>query len=290
LTRQIDLHTHTTASDGSLTPAELIAEAQQARLKAISITDHDTFAGYDEVVRLPQPDGLRIVCGVELSVRPPKESDPNNGALHLLGYFPKTLPSPSFRQWLGVLQDARRDRNRRLSQRLAELGMEIPLSEVEQLGRSIAGRAHFDLLMLRKRYIASYEDAFTRYLGERGVAYVHRQDPPVEEAIERIREAGGVSSLAHPVRIPTQDHAAEERLIARLAGSGLQAIEAHHSDHEPEDVARYLRLAEIHGLAVSAGSDFHGQVKPEVKVGSGRNGNLSVSLEVLERLREAARL
>ena len=260
----IDLHSHTTESDGTLTPAELIAAAADARLKALAITDHDTFAGYEQAIPYAAAAGVNLICGIELSTKM------NTGArrtVHLLGYFLNAAPSADFRQWLQRMQESRRDRNRRLALKLQSMGMDVRIEEVEALGRSMAGRPHFSRIMVSKGYVPNYRAAFDRYLDESAPGYVDRDEPSLEEGIRRIREAGGITSIAHPIRLNLSP-ADEESLVARMAGEGLTALEAYHSDHGPADIERYLELARKHGLKVTGGSDFHGDNKPNVKLGS----------------------
>ena len=277
----IDLHSHTTESDGTFTPAELIEAAHRARLEALAITDHDTIAGYEEAKPLAQSAGVPLYCGIELST---KVEPGDRRPVHLLGYFLHADPPQGFRDWLNRLAESRRDRNRRLASSLQSMGMDVRLEEVEALGKRMAGRPHFARIMQKKGYVSNYREAFDRYLDEEAPAYVDRKEPLLAEAIERLRKAGGVSSLAHPVRLNLRDAAAEEALIAKLAGEGLTAIEAFHSDHSPADMDRYLGLARKYGLKVSGGSDFHGDNKPEVRLGVGP-GTLNIPLSVFTELR-----
>lgn len=277
----IDLHSHTTESDGTFTPAELIDAACRARLEALAITDHDTIAGYEEAKPLAQTAEVPLYCGIELST---KVEPGDRRPVHLLGYFLHAEPPQSFRDWLNRLAESRRDRNRRLATRLQSLGMDVRLEEVEALGKRMAGRPHFARIMQRKGYVSNYREAFDRYLDEEAPAYVDREEPLLAEAIERLRTAGGVSSLAHPIRL-NLPNAAEERLIAKLAGQGLTAIEAFHSDHSRADMDRYVALARKYGLKVSGGSDFHGDNKPEVRLGVGP-GTLNIPLSVLTGLQD----
>jgi predicted metal-dependent phosphoesterase TrpH len=260
----IDLHSHTNESDGTYTPAELVNAAVAMRLDALAITDHDTLAGYRIAEPLAAAAGLRLICGIELST---KVHVPFRKTVHLLGYFFGGKPSTGFQEWLGDMQAARRDRNRRLAQRLQSLGMDIRIEEVEALGRSLAGRPHFARLMIQKGYVPTSSEAFRLYLDESAPGYVDREEPTLDEGIRRIKDAGGVTSLAHPIRLGKRDIAEEEELIAGFALYGLDAIEAYHSDHGPADVRRYLSYAQKYGLRVTGGSDFHGGNKPSVRLG-----------------------
>lgn len=279
----IDLHSHSTESDGSYSPAELVNAAQQAGLEALAITDHDTFAGFEQAVPLARAAGLDLVCGIELST---KIHHPVKRTVHLLAYFVNGGPAPEFRDWILGLQSARRDRNKRLAARLQSMGVDIKLEEVEAIGRRMAGRPHFARLMVEKGYCANTRAAFDNYLDEAAPGYVDRDEPTLADAIQRTRQAGGISSLAHPVRLGKHDRHEEEKLIAFMCQDGLQAIEVFHSDHDAGDVQRYLQIARKFGLKITGGSDFHGENKPSVSLGTGIDGNLHVPLSVLDELRQ----
>jgi predicted metal-dependent phosphoesterase TrpH len=242
----------------------LVATAVAIKLDALAITDHDTLAGFEIARPLAEEAGLRLICGIELST---KTTNPRK-TVHLLGYFPDEQPTDEFRQWLVGMQVARRDRNCRLAAKLQTMGVDIRIEEVEALGRSMAGRPHFAKLMVQKGCVANTADAFRLYLDESAPGYVDRDEPSLAEGIGRIAAAGGVSSLAHPIRLGKRDLAEEEELVESFVAVGLDAIEAYHSDHAPADVERYLGYAEKYGLQVTGGSDFHGENKPSVKLGS----------------------
>jgi predicted metal-dependent phosphoesterase TrpH len=276
----IDLHSHTTASDGTYTPEELVRAAAELELEALAITDHDTFSGYEQARETANAVSLRLICGIELST---KIRSGDRRTVHLLGYFPKTEPAQEFRSWLLQMQEFRRDRNRRLAKRLQSMGIDVKLEEVEAVGKNMAGRPHFARLMVTKGYVSNYREAFDRYLDASAPGYVDREEPTLEEGIRRLTDAGGISSIAHPVRLSMTDAAEEEELFATMANRGLHAIEAFHSDHTAEDIERYLGLARKYGLKVTGGSDFHGALKPNVQLGVG-TGTLKIPLSVLEAL------
>lgn len=281
----IDLHSHTNESDGTFTPRELVDLAMELKLEALAISDHDTFAGYDQALPLAQSRGLDLVCGIELSTRVPGSKV---RTVHLLGYFLHDPPPADFRKWLDELIEGRRDRNRRLIASLAEQGIQIDLHDVEKLGRTLTGRPHFARVLIDKGYVATYDEAFRRYLGETAPTYVERFAPFVETAIQRVIDAGGLPVLAHPGRLGIRDAGAEEKFIGDLRAAGLGGMEVYHSDHRPPDVARYAALASKLHLAVSGGSDFHGEVKPRISLGSGYNSNLNIPKSVLDHLRAIA--
>lgn len=280
----IDLHTHTDESDGTLTPEQLVRAAAEMGLEALGISDHDTFAGHDRAAPAARAAGLELICGIELSTKLRRPHSAHGKAVHVLGYFIEGVPTTEFRVWLGGIQHSRRDRNTRLAARLQSLGIAVTMQEVERRGRSLAGRPHFARLMLEKGYVSSVQEAFDRYLGESAEAYVEREEPSLAEGLRRIRDAGGLSSVAHPVRLARYP-AAIEGLIGEMHSLGLRAIEAYHPDHSPRDVGQFLDLARRFGLAVTGGTDFHGDNKPEISLGTGIGGNVAVPRAVLDRLR-----
>lgn len=279
----IDLHTHSTRSDGADAPDRLVTLAREAGLQALAITDHDTLLDHETYGVLCRE--IELVRGIELSTRILEESDPSSRSAHLLGYFFEEPPL-EFRDWLHSLKKARRERNREMARRLNEQGILVTLEEAEQLGLNITGRPHFARLMRERGYVKSWDEAFSVYLGEHGSAYVEREDPPIREGIERIKAAGGLASLAHPARLRKRDARSEEVLIRRLAGWGLDGLEAWHPDHQESDVNRYLALAGRIGLAVTGGSDYHGENKPSPALG--RCNGASIPSSALDGLRSRA--
>jgi 3',5'-nucleoside bisphosphate phosphatase len=276
----IDLHSHTNESDGTCSPAELLAAALRAGVDVLGITDHDTFAGYDQAKALAAdasgPKAVpALVCGIELSTKL------HGRSVHLLGYFLEGDAPADFRNWVLDMQASRRERNQRLVARLRELGFDITLEEAEARGRGMTGRPHFAQIMVEKGYVKDLRQAFDDYLDESAKGYVWRREPQFAEAVGHIREAGGIASLAHPVRVNGDVRA----LMPELCESGMNAIEAYHSDHGPADTAEYLDLAKRYGLQVTGGSDFHGSVKPNVRLGTGCDGNLHIPPDLWDRLR-----
>lgn len=283
----IDLHVHTTASDGTASPTEVIAEAKAAGLDALSITDHDTFAAYDEAVDAARQAGIPLIWGIEISTKLVQPGKPHGKSVHLLGYFMKG-PTPDFEQWIIALQEARRERNLQLIDKLQELGLEITIEEVQALGRNMTGRPHFARVMVQKGYVSTIQEAFDKYLDEKGAAYVDKHEPTLAEGIRHIRDAGGVASLAHPVRLNKMG-SQEEDLIRQMAKMGMQALEAYHPDHTDRNQERYQMLARRYDLATTGGSDYHGDNKPGIKIGTGRQNNIAVPTKVLDRLRGLSR-
>jgi predicted metal-dependent phosphoesterase TrpH len=280
----IDLHAHTTASDGALTPAELIAAALELGLEALAITDHDTLAGYEQAKPLAEEEGLELVCAVEVSARFRRPAMPRSRGAHLLGYFLGQPPGDEFRRWLEGFEQRRAERNQRLAARLRDLGLQVTLQEAAAHGRRLTGRVHFAQVLVSKGYAGSIAEAFRLYLGESGRAYVPLERVELAEAIGKVRAAGGLPSLAHPGRLK---HDLEPGL-GELCAQGLSGLEAYSSEHSPAETALFLDLARRYDLVVTGGSDFHGETKPGVRLGSGLNGNLAVPREVLEGMRRRA--
>jgi predicted metal-dependent phosphoesterase TrpH len=253
----------------------------------LAITDHDNFAGYEEARPLAATADIDLICGIEVSTKLVQPDRPRPKSVHVLGYFFKG-PSDEFCQWIIGQQQARHERNVELAAKLQSLGVNITIEEVRALGRTMAGRPHFARLLVEKGYVSNLQEAFDVYLDEKGKAYVEKHDPTVAEGIRWIRDGGGIPSLAHPVRLgrfATQ----EEDLIRQLAKMGLQAIEAYHSEHTGRHRDRYEYLGRKYDLALTGGSDFHGENKPDVKLGSGKDNNVQVPRKLLDRLRMLAR-
>jgi 3',5'-nucleoside bisphosphate phosphatase len=243
----IDLHLHTTASDGRLDPADLVARARAAGIRTLSVTDHDTVAGLEAARAAAH--GLTFVTGIEITAVE-REKD-----VHVLGYFfdPRDPELTSF------LVAQRADRVRRVADiaaRLATLGAPIDAAALtrraaERPGISV-GRPQVADALVAAGHAADRRDAFDRYIGADGPAFVPRRGASPEEVIALIRRAGGLASLAHPVLVRN------DALIPRLASAGLSALEVCHADHDAAMECHYRQLAAAHGLAVTGGSDFHG--------------------------------
>ena len=284
---RIDLHAHTTESDGTSSPRQLIEEAGAAALSALAITDHDTLAGFQQAEPIAAEAGLELICGIELSTK----LEPANGrarSAHLLGYFVNQPPSQSFRDWLQLQQRNRHTRNLALIQRLNALGIEITIEEVHAEGFPLTGRPHFARVLVKKGYAQTARSAFDLYLADDARAAVEREQVPLLEGVRRLREAGAVPVLAHPVRLPQgQDEDTLAALLKTARESGLQGLECYHSEHQPKDTARFLHLAQQLELKVTGGSDFHGANKPDIELGTGREGNIHVPYALLEALRQS---
>jgi len=278
----IDLHSHTTESDGTTAPGELVEMAVGIGLEALAITDHDTFDGYEAAAPEACRAGLDLICGIELSTKY------HGRTVHMLAYFLEAPPSDAFRAWIEAMLASRRERNRRLVHNLNEAGVDVSLGEVEAMGRRLTGRPHFARLLMRKGYVGSVEEAFKRYLGEDAPSFVERDSPDIEEALDVVAASGGISVIAHPIRLGIRERAREEEFVCRLAGAGLRGIEVWHSDQTATDSERYLGYARRHSLIPTGGTDFHGGNKPGLLLGTGRNQNVSVPRSVLDNMRAMA--
>lgn len=282
---KIDLHIHSTASDGTLSPSEILAMACHLNLGAIAITDHDTIDGSKEALRVGIPSSIQFLTGVEISATPPLFFS-GSGSLHILGYGIR-LEDPALNQNLGILQEARDNRNPRIIERLNSLGFDISLREVrDQVKDGQLGRPHIAQVMLGKKMVTSIREAFDEYLGKGGPAYVDKYRMDCSSAIETITSAGGIPVLAHPILLEYENNALLEDLVINLKSMGLQGIEVYYPEHSPEHMEYYTKLTERHDLLMTGGSDFHGSLKPNIKMGSGK-GDLFIPYEVYEALKKA---
>ncbi|MFZ0613960.1 MAG: PHP domain-containing protein [Desulfobacterales bacterium] len=278
----IDLHVHSSASDGTLTPAQIIALAQAQHLGAIAITDHDTIDGVTAALEAGIPPALHFLTGVELSAAPPSICT-RVGSFHILGYGLR-VDDEALNRALLVLQQARENRNPAIIERLGRLGFDLTLADVLALaGDGQIGRPHIARLMLQKGYVHSIDEAFDRYLGAGQPAYVDKYRIACRHALDLIRGAGGIPVLAHPYLLGIADNAEFERLIVALKQIGLEGIEAFYPEHPRSATEFYCALAKRHHLLITGGTDFHGSLKPEVQLGVG-TGDFSVPFELYERL------
>ena len=255
----IDLHLHTTASDGRCSPFELVEQAAAAGLSVMAATDHDTTASVEEVRMLAAQRGIESIAGIEIT------AVEDGRDVHVLGYF----LNPGDAQFLEFLAGQRRtrvDRVHAIAARLAELGMPVDLSQAlaaagQHTGRAI-GRPQVARAMIAAGHVASTSEAFDKWLGRDQPAFVPRSGPSPETVIATIHRATGVASLAHPGRTLIDDR------IPALRDAGLDALEAHHSDHDAATVARYRLMADELGLLMTGGSDYHGDPAHGVSIGS----------------------
>ncbi len=278
---RIDLHLHTTYSDGSHSPNEVIQFAHETGVTALAITDHDTVEGLPEALAAGKRLGIEIISGTELSSRY------EGRETHILGYF-FDWQDATFQIRLTELRESRDQRNPRVVEKLNQLGLDISYEEVKtKSGAGSVGRPHIAAVLVDKGYVSSTKDAFDRYLADGAPAYVERESPESSEAIAWIREAGGVPVLAHPHWTKKQGAELVE-MCSTLKEAGLMGIEVFYSTHTKRQTSEYLELARKLDLLMTGGSDFHGDAKPGIYVGRGK-GDLKVTDKLLEPMKNAAR-
>ena len=274
----VDLHIHSDASDGSLTVSDIITRANEIGLAAISFTDHDTVDGTCEAVDLPLSSPPEILTGIEMSVEHP------SGGMHILGYLFDPY-APCLKKTLSVLQDARVDRNLKIIKKLQECGVDICYEDVEAVSvRGQVGRPHFAQTLVNKKVTRTVEEAFGKYLKKGRPGHAPKYRIPCAEAVEVIRQAGGVPALAHPGSLGIYGEAALSALLTELKSFGLKAMEVYYPEHDARQQALYKKLALQCELAMTGGTDFHGANKPGIHLGVGK-GNLRIPYEVVEGLK-----
>jgi 3',5'-nucleoside bisphosphate phosphatase len=278
----IDLHIHSTASDGTLTPSEILALAVKHALKAIAITDHDSLSGSLAAVASGIPPVLKFMTGIEISAAAP-DGYGIEGSVHILGYG-IDCHHAALNDLLDKLKTAREERNPKIIARLNDLGMNVNRDELAPIvGDAVAGRPHIAQLLVQKGMAASIDDAFGRFLGKNKPAYVNKYRIPMAAAIDAINRAGGVAVLAHPFLNGLNDPDAFESFLLTLKSMGLKGLEAFYPEHSSTVTADYCRLARKHNLLITGGTDFHGTVTPGIQIGVG-DGSLHVPYSVYESL------
>ena len=306
--RFVDLHAHSTASDGTLSPRELIDLAERCRLAAVALTDHDTVYGLAEAAAAAgEHADLAFVPGIELSAEPPC------GTLHVLG-LGIDADAPSILEAAAFMREGRRERNRAIVEKLQSLGLPINMEDVlaaagfpcgdarTASGReggtpsggseapsgeaadadAVIGRMHIAAALHRKGCVPHAREAFRRYIAKGGPAYVNRRRLTPRRSADAIRAAGGLAVAAHPVQLGCGNRAQYERVFRDLRRAGIEAIEAYHSDHTPELTRLFIDLARKLGMGLTGGSDFHGTGKPDVRLGYPRVPAAVVPEELLE--------
>ncbi|HJZ67178.1 MAG TPA: PHP domain-containing protein [Blastocatellia bacterium] len=274
----IDLHSHTTFSDGSATPAELVERAKANAARAIAITDHDTVGGLAEGLAAAERIGLEFVRGIEISA----EYSP--GTMHILGYGIDD-DCDALLSKLQELRVARDARNPQIAEKLRSLGVDINYDEVASLaGNEVVGRPHFARILVQKGFADSIQDAFNKFLAKGAAAYVEKKRLSPAESIELLHEAGGIAVLAHPyqLKLPSMKDVLE--LIEHLAALGLDGVEAIYSRHSIGEREQYTEVATQLGLLLTGGSDYHGTYKPDLDIVTGK-GDLHVPYSVLENIK-----
>ncbi len=271
----VDLHIHSTASDGKYSPSAIVSKAAEIGLKIISITDHDSTDGVAPGLKAAKAfPGLTLIPGVEIS------TDLPDGEAHILGYF-IDYSSRDFQKELARFRDSRLGRGKRMVEKLNDLGIKIDWARVQQIaGDGAIGRPHVAQAMLEKGYVKTFEEAFNKYIGHGGPAYVEREKMTPQEAVALVLYAKGIPVLAHPFTVPDP-----EAMVQSLKGVGLMGIEAYYKDNTPENTQATLKLAEKYGLIVTGGTDYHGieNIK-EVMM-----GGVEVPIEAAEKLMALAK-
>ena len=278
----IDLHIHSTASDGTLSPVDILKTACAQNLGAISITDHDTVDGAKQALQAGIPTSLQFLTGFELSAAPPPSLS-RSGSFHILGYG-IDLDDTALNKALKTLQEARKNRNPGIISRLNQLGFDMTLEQVSAtVGDSQIGRPHIAQVMLQLGYVESIDEAFDRYLAHGRPAYVDKPRISCQRAVEVIRGAGGIAVLAHPFLLNLTDPEEMENLIVVLKNMGFEGIEAYYPEHPSQATSLYKELARNYDMLMTGGTDFHGKLKPEIQMGSG-TGQFFVPFALYERL------
>lgn len=277
--REIDLHIHTTESDGTCTPAEVVRLAAQHGLRAVAITDHDTAAGYPAAAAAGERLGVEVVPGIEISTE-------LRGPVHILGYYIDPQ-SPALAPVLDRVIRDRDERNRRIAARMAADGLPVDYDEMRRRFGAAIGRPHFAELLVELGLAQDVKDAFDRYVEKGRPYYERRRFLSLEQAIGCIRDSGGLPVLAHPFQYRL-DESGLRALIETAKGFGLAGMECRYSGYDEAQTAYLLALAEEYGLFPTGGSDFHGAVKPRIALGSG-TGGLAVPYAWLEGMKEYRR-
>jgi predicted metal-dependent phosphoesterase TrpH len=279
----IDLHTHTTASDGSYSPTELVNAAADIGLQAIAVTDHDTISGLAEAIEASEYASIEFVPGVELSV------EDDGGRFHLLGYLFDPNDT-ALGETLAKIRVSRARRNAQMAVKMAELGLPVTMDDVVaeagDKGEVIA-RPHFARALMKKGIVSSVQEAFDRYLATGKPLYLPKEVLTPADAIALIHNAGGIAVMAHPGLVPLEPSKLSDRVGSLAREAGLDGLECYYPLHSEEQTGVFLRIAGQAGILVTGGSDFHGTAKPNINLGEVHNG-LPASPALLGAMRARA--
>ncbi|MFZ5428412.1 MAG: PHP domain-containing protein [Thermodesulfobacteriota bacterium] len=273
----IDLHTHSRASDGELSPSAVVRLAAEAGLAAVALTDHDTLDGLEEAMEAGREHGIEVIPGCELSVV--------DGAkeLHVLGLW--TRPgAPELERVLASMRDSRDERNRLILENLGRLGINMDYEEVLEQARGTVGRPHIAKILIERGIVRNYDAAFRQYLGRQGRAFAPKRSLSLATALEVLNAEGATAALAHPYLLGENGRSLED-MVRRYRDMGADTLEAYYTEHSPIRTREYLVLAGRLGMGVCGGSDFHGSIKPQIKLGAGK-GKLAVPESVLDALKD----
>ena len=268
-----DLHAHSTASDGDLEPAALVAAAARAGVTTLAVTDHDTMDGIPEALAAGEAHGVRVIPGIELTVRVP------TGSMHLLGYFTTATPRPLVDRLAGVSQ-FREERIRRIVDRLGELGIALAWDDVRGRAAGQLGRPHVAAALVDAGHAASLDEAFDRWLADGRPAHVPSKGLEPDAAVQAVRESGGAPVLAHPASLALPDRHLSS-FVQRLRAFGLVGIEVHRPEHRPQQRDAFATIARRLRLVASGGSDFH---RPAGPFALGDTGSPGLPDDAVDRL------
>lgn len=271
----IDLHTHSTFSDGTLTPSQLIDFAISSGITHLGLTDHDTVDGLEEAFKYAKNKEIKFIGGVEIS------AEFENKTMHILGYN-VDYKNVLLNEKLKILRESRSERNPKIVKKLNEIGFDITYDEIEkEANGKVVGRPHFAMVLLKKGYVSSTQEAFDKYLAKGALCYVDKFRFEPEEAINVILQSGGLPVLAHPLSLK-MDYEGIRKVLKNLKDYGLEGVECFYRNHTEEDEYNLLKMAEELNLVVTGGSDFHGSNRPTIFIGRGE-GKMKVPLWVAER-------
>ena len=268
----IDMHMHSTASDGTVAPRELARMCKSVNLAFSALTDHDTIDGVSEYLDEAKEIGLNAISGIEFSTK-------YDGELHILGYG-IDIHEKRLSEALAYLAQSRKNRTCRMVQKLQDNGIDISLERVQEIALSgVIGRPHIARALAEKGYAKDVEEAFQKFLSEGCVGYIERNSITSAEAITLIKGAGGVAVFAHPGVTNEKDPKA---LVAKLVSEGLGGIEAYYPEHSDKEVALYCALAREYGLFITCGSDFHGVTRKTSRINAETRGDLNLKKSVVQ--------
>ncbi|KYC52612.1 MAG: DNA polymerase III PolC [Candidatus Methanofastidiosum methylothiophilum] len=245
---KVDLHVHTTASDGLLSPKDILAKAKDSGLNTLAIADHDTIDGIEEGIKAAKEKGIRLIPALEISARHEKQ-------VHILGYF-VDYTDPKFQSFVNKLKNSREERNEKMLKKLENFGFHITMEELKANAQGNIGRPHIADIMVKKGYVSNFGEAFEKYIGNGKPCYVPKERPDIRKSIEIIKKYKGVPVLAHP-KYTFLENEELENFVAYLSDIGLGGLEVFYSKHSKEEESQYLKLAEKYSLVPTAGSDYH---------------------------------